>query len=101
MYFTDQKTILGYTIFFTEGHIFVTAIAIMLILGRHVYLGHISRQPKFSTVYYQDVYFTDQNAIFKGIPVNGLGLAQICPKFQDIVTICIGREVADKILIFL
>ena len=70
VYFTGKKAVLGYRLlFFTEGHIFETIIAIIVILGRHMYLGQISLQPKFGTVYRQDVYFTDQNAIYLGIPL--------------------------------
>ena len=137
-----RKQFWAIALFFTEGHIFATVIAAMLILGRHMYFGQISLQSKFGTVY-QDVYFTDQNTIsaffyrgpyfcnrniynvdtwqahvivadkssakisycilpgcvfyrlernFFGHPsVIGLWLAQFCPKFWDVLTICIGR----------
>ena len=35
----------------------------MLILTRLMYLGQISLQFKFGTVYYQDVYFTDRKVV--------------------------------------
>ena len=81
--FYRPESSFGLSPFFLQKAIFfATVVAIMLILGKHMYLGQISLQSKFGTVYYQDVYFTDQKAIFKGHPCNCLTVGSILPKIS-------------------
>ena len=44
------------------------------------------------------LFYRPEHNFFGHPSVNGLQLTQVCPKFQDLHTICIGREVTDKIL---
>ena len=99
MYFTDRKAVLGYRPFFYRGQYFCNYDS----YNGNTWQAHVFGADKSSAkIWYcvtpRCLFYRPERNLFGHPSVNDLKLAQFCPKFLDLLTICIGREVTENFL---
>ena len=99
MYFTDRKEVLGYRPFFYRGPYLCNRNSYNVNTWQaHAFGPDKSSAKIWYCVLPRCVFYRPVRNFFGHPSVNGLRLNQFCPKFQDLLTICIGREVTEIFL---